>query len=84
MIEVGKPGKAVHMNSLSPLECVEEEWEFEVVLGYGMRTSESKTDRQTDKMERGCTSKLSQPPLPLCRCLFIIFLIVLCKEFCVL
>lgn len=84
VIEVGKPGKAVHMNSLSPLECVEEEWEFEVVLGYGMRTSESKTDRQTDKMERGCTLKLSQPPLPLRRCLFIIFLIVLCKEFCVL
>lgn len=51
MIEVGKPGKAVHMNSLSPLECVEEEWEFEVVLGYGMRTSESKTDRQTDRQD---------------------------------
>lgn len=45
--EVGKPGKAMHMNSLSPLECVEEEWEFEVVLGYMMRTLENETDRQT-------------------------------------
>ena len=47
VIEVGKPGKAMHMNSLSPLERIEEECEFEVVLGYMMRTLENETDRQT-------------------------------------
>ena len=47
MIEVGNLGKAMHRNSLSPLERVEEEWEFEVVLGYMMRTLENETDRET-------------------------------------
>lgn len=84
LIEVGKPGMATHMNSLSPLARIEEEWEFEVVLGNMMRTSESKTNSQDGE---GLSFEVQLAALA---ALYVFvhhyssFLILLCKEFCIL
>lgn len=54
--------------TVSALWSVKEEWEFEVILGYVMRTSESKTNRQTRWRGAALWSSASRPCHSACAC----------------